>query len=250
MNINYDRISESYDRHRRGNGPFVSVLARLAQECSAHRVLELGPGTGNVTAAFLETHPAWLVGIEPSAGMLAKATAKGLPAAWARGTATAIPLAGASVDFLFACYVLHHIRDLAPAMRECARVLRPGGRAAFVTSSHDYIRRHPMNRYFPSFAAIDLQRFHSDDAIKTALETAGFDEIGAEHVSEPRPIDRAYADRVAGRFISTYDLIPEQEFQEGLRRLYADLEATGRLDEDTGWEALIIWGHRPPNRET
>ena len=45
--FDYDAIAEVYDAHRRGRGPFLPALVRLAEESEARRVLELGCGTGN-----------------------------------------------------------------------------------------------------------------------------------------------------------------------------------------------------------
>lgn len=226
-------------------GPFVPVLVRLAESCGAKRVLELGPGTGNVSGAFQNAYPCNLIGGELSEGMLAKAVAKGIPgSAWMRSNAMAIPLADASVDFVFGCYMLHYIPDLRRLFEECRRVLRPGGVCAFVTTAHDYIRHHPMTRFFPSFAPIDLARFPSEETLVASMRGAGLEHVEYGTVSEPRAIDRAYAAKVAARFLSTFDLMSDEEFQEGLARLNAALEPTGRIDCDYGWEALIVHGQR------
>jgi len=242
MNIDYDRIAARYDRHRGGGGPYLKRLVALAEVSRARRVLEIGPGTGNNTAAFCETYSCEVVGLEPSRGMLAHARSKGIPARWVRGSASAMPLASGSVDFVFSVYVLHHLTDLDVPFRECARVLKDGY-AAFVTAPTDFIDRHPMNRYFPSFARIDRARFQPVEDVVNALVRAGFAQVETERfVDTPRPIDRAYADRVANKFISTYDLIPPDEFAAGIKRLYADIEARGRLDEPIVWESVVVWG--------
>jgi SAM-dependent methyltransferase len=221
------------------------VLSRLAADCGTREALELGSGTGNATFAFQQAYPCRLFGAELSRGMLEKAWAKAIPGvAWLRANAMAIPLADRSVDFVFACYMLHYVPDLARAFAECRRVLRPGGAVAFVTTPHDYIRRHPMAHYFPSFAPIDLARFPSEETLLATLRQVGFERVQSETVSEPRVVDRAYAERVADRHLSTFDLIPEAEFQEGLKRLYADLEANGSIPAECGWEALIVHGRR------
>jgi len=242
MGFDYDRAAATYDNHRGGGGPYLPVLLRLAGASNARCVLEIGPGTGNNTAAFLEAHPCLLLGLERSRGMLEKAVAKRVPARWVRGDARHIPFAEDSCEFVFGVLVLHHIVELGQVMRECRRVLRKG-HAAFVTSPHDFIERHPMNRYFPSFARIDHSRFHTVEAIRQALEEAGFVETGAERmVAPPAPIDRRYLAKVENRFISTYDLIPRDEYDRGLARLRADIEKKGALDEVMRWESVTVWG--------
>jgi len=244
MKIDYDTIAGRYDRYRVGGGPYETRLVELARAVGAQRVLEIGPGTGNNTAHFVARYPCRLVGLELSLGMLIEAKAKGVPARWVQGSALEIPLAERSVDFVFGVYVLHHIEDVDRVFRECARVLGRGA-AIFLTASTRFIERHPMNRYFPSFAAIDKARFQPVEELLGALETAGFDHIGCDRfVDAPKPIDRAYADKVADKFVSTYELIPPGEFAEGLARLYADVDAKGCLDEQIVWESVGVWGYR------
>src|SRR3954470_16265389 len=87
-------------------------------------LLEVGCGTGLIlhrTARFARH----AFGIDLSAGMLAKAQQRGLRVAQA--SATALPLATASVDVAYSFKVLAHIPDIQGALREMARVVRPGG---------------------------------------------------------------------------------------------------------------------------
>src|SRR5690242_10835899 len=57
--------------------------------------------------------------------MLAQAARRGLHVVQA--SATALPIATASVDIAYSFKVLAHIPDIAGAMAEMARVVRPGG---------------------------------------------------------------------------------------------------------------------------
>jgi SAM-dependent methyltransferase len=87
-------------------------------------VLEVGCGTGLIlgrVAGFARTAR----GIDLSAGMLARARARGL--AVAQASATELPIATASVDVAYAFKVLAHVQDIGAALREMARVVRPGG---------------------------------------------------------------------------------------------------------------------------
>ncbi len=240
----YDEAASRYDQHRKGGGPYINTLARLAGTCRARRVLELGAGTGNNVRPFIERHPCTLAGLERSSGMLQRAKDKGVAKNWVQGDAMAVPFQDGAFDFVFAVLVLHHITDLDGLLAECHRVLK-SGYAAFVTSPHDFIRRHPMNQYFPSFERIDLARFQPIEAITQAMRALGFEETGVvRDKGEPASIDMAYYKRIENRFISTYDLMPPDEYAEGLARLKADIEAKGQLDTLMCWECATVWGRK------
>jgi len=242
MRLDYDQIARGYDYHRQGGGPYLDTLVRLLERSPGRRVLELGAGTGNNTGAVHDAVPCHVTALEPSQGMLDKARGKGVPAHWVRGCATDLPFAAHAFDFLFATYVLHHIADLEALLRECVRVLDGGG-AAFVTAPLSFIARHPMNDYFPSFAAVDLARFQPIEEILDSMECVGFRHVGAaRHQAEPRPLDAAYVQKVAGKFISTFDLLPPGEFEAGLERLRADVAANQCLGKTITWEAVTVWG--------
>ncbi|MFJ5547445.1 class I SAM-dependent methyltransferase [Streptomyces sp. NPDC093225] len=89
------------------------------------RVLDLGAGTGRLTAALVGLG-AEVVAVEPDPAMLAELR-RALPAVRAlAGSAEAIPLPDASVDAVLAGNAMHWF-DMAVAGPEIARVLAPGG---------------------------------------------------------------------------------------------------------------------------
>jgi demethylmenaquinone methyltransferase/2-methoxy-6-polyprenyl-1,4-benzoquinol methylase len=92
-------------------------------------LLDVATGTGQVARAALsilgDSHA--VVGLDPSAGMLAEAR-RGLPIVLVRGTAEALPFAAERFDFLSMGFALRHVGDLEIAFAECLRVLKPGGR--------------------------------------------------------------------------------------------------------------------------
>ncbi|MCD9194419.1 class I SAM-dependent methyltransferase [Streptomyces albireticuli] len=89
------------------------------------RVLDLGAGTGKLTAALVALG-AEVVAVEPDPAMLTELR-RSLPAVRALpGGAEAIPLPDASVDAVLAGNAMHWF-DMAVAGPEIARVLAPGG---------------------------------------------------------------------------------------------------------------------------
>lgn len=123
----YDDFAGWYEKER--HLPYHRMLDDLETEVverygAGKDVLEVGCGTGLIlhrTARFARS----AVGIDLSGGMLAKAAERGL--AVAQASATALPIATASVDVAYSFKVLAHIPDITGAMREMARVVRPGG---------------------------------------------------------------------------------------------------------------------------
>ena len=94
------------------------------------RVLELGCGTGEFTRRVARAG-AELVALDLSPELLAKARSKvRTDARFVRGDATVLPFPTASFDAVYGCSILHHL-DVAAALTEVRRVLRPGGRLVF-----------------------------------------------------------------------------------------------------------------------
>ena len=123
----YDDFAGWYERER--HLPYHRMLddleVELVERYAAGKVaLEVGCGTGLIlgrTAAFGRA----AVGIDLSAGMLARARQRGLRVV--QSSATALPFAAASFDVAYSFKVLAHIPDIEGALREMARVVRPGG---------------------------------------------------------------------------------------------------------------------------
>jgi SAM-dependent methyltransferase len=89
------------------------------------RVLDLGAGTGKLTAVLVALG-ADVIAVEPDPAMLAELR-QALPTVYAlTGSAEAIPLPDASVDAVLAGHALHWF-DMDVAGAEISRVLAPGG---------------------------------------------------------------------------------------------------------------------------
>jgi len=108
------------------------VMLELAGPVKDKRVLDLGCGDGPLTAALAE-RGARVVGIDIDRSMLRAATARptpraGQPARFVQGQIEELPFPGVVFDVVVAVTVLCFLPDPTAAIREAARVLRPGGR--------------------------------------------------------------------------------------------------------------------------
>ncbi len=124
----YDRI-EALMAFGSGRWYRRQALARAGLAAGMH-VLDVGTGTGltALEAAQLAGGGQYVLGVDPSVGMLAHAR---LPAGMRvlEGRAEALPVDDASFDFVSMGYALRHVSDLRAVFSEFHRVLRPGGRA-------------------------------------------------------------------------------------------------------------------------
>jgi len=101
---------------------------------SPPRLLDVGAGTGKLTAALLEFGP--VTAVEPDDGMLDELRAR-FPAARAlSGTAEEVPAEDSSVDAVLVGQAWHWF-DHDRALAEAARVLRPGGVLAVLWNGDD-----------------------------------------------------------------------------------------------------------------
>jgi SAM-dependent methyltransferase len=124
----FGAVATAYAEHRPDYAQ-AAVRWALAPEPVRHlRVVDLGAGTGKLTATLVAMG-ADVTAVEPDSGMLAELRRR-LPDVRAlRGSAEAIPMADASVDAVLAGNAMHWF-DMAVAGPEIARVLVSGGTLA------------------------------------------------------------------------------------------------------------------------
>jgi ubiquinone/menaquinone biosynthesis C-methylase UbiE len=98
-------------------------------------VLEIGIGSG-LNFPFYGPHARRVFALEPSPQLIAMARCAArkvrMPAAFLEASAERIPLDARSVDSIVMTWVGCSIPDVATALQEMRRVLRPGGRLLFV----------------------------------------------------------------------------------------------------------------------
>jgi SAM-dependent methyltransferase len=121
----FDRLSSVYDVTRTPMDP--AVLERLAgslQRAGVRQIAEVGVGTGRVALPLVE-RGLQVTGVDPSAGMLARARAKGA-GRWVQGSAYQLPFRDRSFDATLFVHVLHVLEDPVRAVQEATPVSRLG----------------------------------------------------------------------------------------------------------------------------
>jgi SAM-dependent methyltransferase len=156
----------------------------------AGRVLEIGAGSG----LNFRHYPAGVEvsAIEPSPMMLRRAEARrsqaGAAIALIEGRAGALPFPDASFDAAIVTFTLCSIRDVAAALAEVRRVLRPGGELRVLehvvspSPARARIQRVMEPAWNLAFGGCSLLR----DA-RAELARAGFDPGAIEAVALPLP---------------------------------------------------------------
>lgn len=131
--LDYDREAERYDETRGGQVRADAAAAALGVLMGPEvcHVLDVGAGTGIVSAAVATTQRRDVVALDASVGMLGQAADR-LPGRRVCADATSLPFTDGAFDGAFAMWLLHLVPDSTSVVRECLRVLRPGG--CFVTS--------------------------------------------------------------------------------------------------------------------
>jgi dolichol-phosphate mannosyltransferase len=146
------------------------------------RLLEVGCGTGQSLRIYQDLYSTH-IGADLSEAALRVAASKFPHSQWVRTDATQLPFADASFDVVAFSSVLHHIPDYTAAIKEAARVLRPGGRVfAFdpnLLHPAMLFFRWPKNPFYISAGVSPNERPLLARDLRQAFQEAGFQDVMA-----------------------------------------------------------------------
>jgi ubiquinone/menaquinone biosynthesis C-methylase UbiE/DNA-binding transcriptional ArsR family regulator len=152
----------------------------------ALRVADIGCGEGYLTIEA-SRWASRVIAIDRSELVLKKARALATRrrvrnVIWKRGELERLPLRDASVDVALLSQALHHAIDPEAALREAARILRPGGKLLVLD-----LREHAENWVRDKLG--DRWLGFTDEKLRAMLHAAGFDPItvrvGARRSGDP-----------------------------------------------------------------
>lgn len=143
---NFSRAAARYDAHatlQRGWRARVLAHAEAWLPPQA-RVADIGCGTGAFAVEAYRRRPGWrIVGIDRAEGMCRQA--QGCHPV-AQGDACALPLADGMCEGVVSSLCLQWVADKPAALREIARILRPGGHAVLMGLGRETLRElHRVN---------------------------------------------------------------------------------------------------------
>ena len=197
------RVSDRWaEASARWNTAMTNVLLSAAAITPDSVVLDLAAGSGDPALTIAEhLVRGRVIALDNSrSGLLLASTharqlALGLKVNFVQGDAHAIPLLPSCVDRVTCRCGIMFFNDTALVMSEVLRVLRPGGRAAFLVwgsfeqpffdATVGVVLRLINGAQMPAQAR-EMFRFASRSSLERALKTAGFRNVLEEPLTVPR----------------------------------------------------------------
>lgn len=175
----------SWDRIRRlyvGEAAVERAMLATAGEGDLGDLVDLGTGTGRVLEVFAAKVRQG-IGIDESHEMLnvarAKLDARGITNCQVRrGSVYDVPLPSACADVVTVHQVLHFLDDPAAALKEAARLLRPGGRLLMVDFAP-----HGLELLRTDYAHRRLG--FTDEEVARWCRSAGLGAVKVRHLNAP-----------------------------------------------------------------
>jgi SAM-dependent methyltransferase len=176
--VDYDGpMSRSFDQAR-GLSVEAQAVWRAALQphlAHAHRILDVGSGTGRFAILLAEWFDALVIGVEPAAGMRKTAAAAPRPSGvfYIGGHAERLPVRAEFFPAAFLSNVLHHVKDRVACADELHRTLSPGGLVLIRGAFAGRLGEITLFDHFPEAKAI-CEQFPTLDETLEVFSKSGF----------------------------------------------------------------------------
>jgi SAM-dependent methyltransferase len=216
-------------------------------------LLDAGCGTGEDVRALADrVGPGGrALGIDASAAMVTEARRRGHGprCAFRRADVTRLPLSDASVDGARAERVLQHLADPAAAVRELARVVRPGGRVVVAEPDWGTLVIDGGDARVAALVAAAAGRALRSPAagrsLRRLLAEAGLREVGV--TARSLVLTGAAADRLLGLEAAAARAVAAGDVDAAAAATWRDAFATASAQGTAlaAMTAFMAWGRRP-----
>ena len=229
----FGRRASTYDELRPADDNWWEVCEALIRDgdLAGRRVLDVGCGTGKFVAALSERAKVW--GVDASPEMLEVARSRAPRVRFKQASAEALPFKDGWFERA-TMWLVVHLLDRPRVFAEVHRVVGAGGRLAMASFDPSYFGVFWFRDYFPSMEEIDRARFPTRADLERELPEAGFEAPSFTRLSQTATVSREQAlERIHGKHIATFDLIPDAEYEAGVAR--AERELPERVDYRQEW---------------
>jgi ubiquinone/menaquinone biosynthesis C-methylase UbiE len=229
----YNKIGESYSRHRRADSRIVDHIFRLYDLPAGSIIADIGAGTGNYSISLSER--GYIIkAVEPSATMRNQAHFDN-NIEWLEGIAEEIPLQDNSVDGVMCILSIHHFTSLEKAANEMARICKDGPILIF-TFDPWQIERPWIAQYFPDIWDKAYKLFPPLSEIERLLANNTNRRVNSFTFELPHDLQdhflavgwrrpEIYLDPGMRACMSGFALADQNVVNEGVRMLQNDLDA-------------------------
>jgi SAM-dependent methyltransferase len=180
------------------------------------RVLEVGPGPGELSERMLKELDCEVVALDVSERMVELCRARGVEARV--GDIQELPFEDGSFDLVVAAWVLFHVSDLDRGLSEIARVLEPGRRLVAVTNSEQHLAEAREHAGISMAGLLSFSRENGEEALHRHFARVRREDVDGTVTFADREATQAYV-----RALATW-----KHLAEDVPKLAEPIEATTR----------------------
>jgi ubiquinone/menaquinone biosynthesis C-methylase UbiE len=229
--VNYDTIAHLYDEPLRNHELDNNLVAYLEQhplsDYARVYILDMGCGTGKqLTANRLRFPEIQMVGLDLFAGMLNQAKRRCQTVSWVQSDSAAPPFQANSFDYITNQFSYPHVQHKERMLGAIYHLLKPKGRFVMTNIDPWSMTGWIIYQYFPAAEFRDYQDFLTRDRFIELMREAGFRHISIKQTEQIREENLQDFLNYGSQRYRTSQLmsISDAEYDEGMRRIKADLE--------------------------